>query len=40
LVGFSHTKSRWDTCLNETLAYTDHKRSAVGGEPAIMCFVR
>ena len=31
----SHTKSRWDTCFNGTLAFSDYKRSEVGGEPAI-----
>jgi hypothetical protein len=37
----SHTKSRWDTCFNGTLAFPDYKRSEVGGEPAIIpwCFM-
>ena len=34
----SHTKSRWDTCFNGTLAFPDYKRSEVGGEPAISLY--
>jgi hypothetical protein len=36
LVGFSLPKSRWDTCLNEILTFTNYKQSIVRGEPAII----
>jgi hypothetical protein len=35
-VPISHTNLARDTCLNGTLAFPDHKRSEVGGEPTII----